>query len=77
MTGLTIRAATLRAVCALLMMMTLVGTTAAVAAANVTHAPKHHRSHHVRHHSAGIPQHNGGDRDSDNNGAPSDGDGNQ
>jgi predicted lipoprotein with Yx(FWY)xxD motif len=27
--------------------------------------------------SGGIPQHNGGDMDSDNNGAPSDGDGNQ
>jgi hypothetical protein len=26
---------------------------------------------------AGIPQHNGGDRDADNNGGPSDGDGNQ
>ncbi len=26
--------------------------------------------------SGGIPQHNGGDRDSDNNGGPSDGDGN-
>jgi hypothetical protein len=30
----------------------------------------------LAHHSA-IPQHNGGDRDSDNNGSPSDGDGNQ
>lgn len=27
--------------------------------------------------SAGIPQHNGGDHDPDNHGAPSDGDGNQ
>ena len=37
-------------------------------------------SHHNRHHGAshatgGIPQHNGGDRDPDNNGWPSDGDG--
>ena len=41
-------------------------------------AAAHRRSvheHHV-HHSLGIPQHNGGDRDSDNNGGPSDGDGN-
>jgi len=36
----------------------------------------HHRHHHRRHHHSGIPQHNGGDRDSDNNGGPSDGDGN-
>jgi hypothetical protein len=40
-----------------------------------------HRSHHHAHHSShrassGIPQHNGGDRDADNNGGPSDGDGN-
>jgi hypothetical protein len=34
----------------------------------------HSRPHHRHHH--GIPQHNGGDRDSDNNGGPSDGDGN-
>jgi hypothetical protein len=40
------------------------------------HAAKHHkkRHHHRKHH--GIPQHNGGDRDADNNGGPSDGDGN-
>jgi hypothetical protein len=37
------------------------------------HAAKHHRHH--RHHTA-IPQHNGGDQDADNNGGPSDGDGN-
>jgi hypothetical protein len=30
--------------------------------------------HHHHHH--GIPQHNGGDHDADNNGGPSDGDGN-
>ncbi len=35
-----------------------------------------HRVHH-RHESGGIPQHNGGDHDGDNNGAPSDSDGNQ
>jgi hypothetical protein len=30
---------------------------------------------HHRHHHHGIPQHNGGDHDADNNGGPSDGDG--
>ena len=42
------------------------------------HAAKHHRKHHrTKHHAVrGIPQHNGGDHDSDNNGGPSDGDGN-
>jgi hypothetical protein len=37
------------------------------------HVVKHHRHH--RHHTS-IPQHNGGDQDADNNGGPSDGDGN-
>jgi hypothetical protein len=32
--------------------------------------------HHRHHHHRGIPQHNGGDHDADNNGGPSDGDGN-
>jgi hypothetical protein len=32
-------------------------------------------SHHHRHSHRGIPQHNGGDHDADNNGGPSDGDG--
>ncbi len=36
----------------------------------------HHHHHHHRHHHHGIPQHNGGDHDADNNGGPSDGDGN-
>jgi hypothetical protein len=31
---------------------------------------------HHRHHHHGIPQRNGGDHDADNNGGPSDGDGN-
>jgi hypothetical protein len=39
------------------------------------HHVKHHVKHHAKHHSA-IPQHNGGDHDADNNGGPSDGDGN-
>jgi hypothetical protein len=34
----------------------------------------HHKPHHKVHHTS-IPQHNGGDRDADNNGGPSDGDG--
>ena len=55
--------------------------TLAVAAARPRphHVSHHHvtRSHHVKPRPSGIPQHNGGDRDSDNNGAPSDGDGNQ
>jgi hypothetical protein len=34
------------------------------------------RHHHHHHHHRGIPQHNGGDHDADNNGGPSDGDGN-
>lgn len=40
----------------------------------------HHRVHHHRvphHHLHGVPQHNSGDHDSDNNGGPSDGDGNR
>lgn len=38
--------------------------------------PHHHRHHHVVRHHGKIPQHNGGDQDADNNGGPSDGDGN-
>jgi hypothetical protein len=52
---------------------------ASSAAALPANAATHHRHHHARHHSvhpSGIPQHNGGDRDADNNGGPSDGDGN-
>jgi hypothetical protein len=45
--------------------------TPALAGAHVS--LRHHRHHH--HHSS-IPQHNGGDHDADNNGGPSDGDGN-
>ncbi len=35
-----------------------------------------HHHHHHHHHHHGIQQHNGGDHDADNNGGPSDGDGN-
>ena len=54
------------------------GATAGVAQATGgthAHAARHHHKKHHRHHSR-IPQHNGGDHDSDNNGGPSDGDGN-
>jgi hypothetical protein len=59
-----------------------VGGLAGVAQARTSHGTKHHTKHHTRHKthrsmSGGIPQHNGGDHDPDNNGAPSDGDGNQ
>ena len=41
-------------------------------------ATHHHKKHHKKHkkHHPSIPQHNGGDHDADNNGGPSDGDGN-
>ena len=42
-------------------------------------AARRARHHHVRHQRSvhhGIPQGNGGDQDADNNGGPSDGDGN-
>jgi len=49
----------------------------AVATASPAHVSAHAAKHHKkRHHHRGIPQHNGGDRDADNNGGPSDGDGN-
>lgn len=47
--------------------------TALPASATIGHATHHPRHHH--HRRRGIPQHNGGDRDPDNNGHPSDGDG--
>ena len=48
--------------------------SASVVSAQNAHAARSH--HHKRHHRAcHIPQHNGGDRDSDNRGGPSDGDG--
>lgn len=49
----------------------------AQAATRSSDAATHHAvKRHARHHRHGIPQHNGGDRDGDNNGARSDGDGN-
>jgi Spy/CpxP family protein refolding chaperone len=66
-----------KALAALLAVAALAGgTTAGVAQATGghAHAARHHKKHH-RHHSR-IPQHNGGDHDADNNGGPSDGDGN-
>jgi hypothetical protein len=46
------------------------------ASRHVTHHRSRHR-HRRRHAAPGIPQHNGGDHDPDNNGARSDGDGAQ
>jgi hypothetical protein len=49
----------------------------AQAAAPSSHTTRHHpRPHHHRSQHSSIPQHNGGDHDADNNGGPSDGDGN-
>jgi hypothetical protein len=50
-------------------------TSSTSQAAHRHHSAKHHHHHHHHHH-RGIPQHNGGDHDADNNGGPSDGDGN-
>jgi hypothetical protein len=62
--------------CGLVPTAALVSATSAAAA--TTHHVRHHMpARHARRGQSGIPQHNGGDRDSDNNGAPSDGDGNQ
>jgi hypothetical protein len=47
-----------------------IGGAVALPAAMAGH---HHRHRHHHHH--GIPQHNKGDHDADNNGGPSDGDG--
>jgi hypothetical protein len=79
MIGSKIQAVALSGLAGVLVPIALAGTTAA-ADASSGHTASHQRSargaHRVHHHH-GIPQHNGGDRDSDNNGAPSDGDGNQ
>jgi hypothetical protein len=48
----------------------IAGLALAVGGAGVAVAGHHHHHHHH-----GIPQHNGGDHDADNNGGPSDGDG--
>lgn len=52
--------------------------TPTLAVASAKPRPHHvKRSHPTQRHHSGIPQHNGGDHDSDNTGAPSDGDGNR
>ena len=62
----------------LLVPIALAGTTAAATASTRrTTSHRHVGAQRVHRRHVGIPQHNGGDRDSDNNGAPSDGDGNQ
>jgi hypothetical protein len=73
-----LRSGAVQAICSLAIVMTLI-STASVATADVGHASRrhHHSTHHTRGRHMGIPQHNGGDHDSDNNGGPSDGDGNQ
>jgi hypothetical protein len=72
-----IHALALSGLAGVLVPMALAGTTAA-ANASTGHAASHNRrAAGARLHRHGIPQHNGGDRDSDNNGARSDGDGNQ
>jgi hypothetical protein len=50
-----------------------IGVAGVAQAAPSKHHHRHHRHHH---HHTSIPQHNGGDHDADNNGGPSDGDGN-
>jgi hypothetical protein len=50
------------------------GSVTALPATAAAHPSRHHSRHPVVR--TGIPQHNGGDRDGDNNGTPSDGDGN-
>lgn len=55
-----------------------VGMAAALAVLGIVAgatAPSAIAGHHHHHHHHGIPQHNGGDHDADNNGGPSDGDG--
>jgi len=60
-------ATTARRIAVILAVMAL-GGAGGISAAIAGHP--HHGHHH------GIPQHNGGDHDADNSGAPSDGDGN-
>jgi len=47
-------------------------TATVVSASSSVHVARHHHRHH---HACHIPQRGGGDRDSDNRGGPSDGDG--
>jgi len=55
---------------------TLTATSAAALPATAAAHQTHHPARHHHHVSSGIPQHDGGDHDGDNNGGPSDGDGN-
>jgi hypothetical protein len=52
----------------------LIGSAGATTSLGSAGASTHHSSHRS-HHASCIPQHGGGDRDSDNHGGPSDGDG--
>jgi hypothetical protein len=78
MIGSKIRTLAAPVLAGLLVPMAL-ATSAAMATASARHAASHRRprARQAHGHHGAIPQHNGGDRDSDNNGAPSDGDGNQ
>jgi Spy/CpxP family protein refolding chaperone len=78
MIGSKIRTLAVPVVAGLLVPTALAGSTAA-ATASVHRATSHRRlrAQQAHGHHGGIPQHNGGDRDSDNNGASSDDDGNQ
>jgi hypothetical protein len=69
----------LKALVASLLTLAAVSTplvTAGAQAHPVKHSAKHVRKHHPPRRHSKIPQRNGGDQDSDNNGGPSDGDGN-
>jgi hypothetical protein len=80
MTSISLRRWALTGFVALSGTATGVGGLAGVAPAKAghSHRAKHPAKHHKSHRSqgGGIPQHNGGDHDADNNGGPSDGDGN-
>jgi len=67
----------LRVVAALLVTSLASALPAGAAPLSSRHSAHRHRHHPAtrRHTSARIPQQNGGDRDSDNNGGRSDGDG--
>jgi hypothetical protein len=52
-----------------------VAVVVALGLAGTAEASSHHHRHHHKTHHSSIPQHNGGDRDADNNGGPSDRDG--
>jgi hypothetical protein len=56
--------------------MVAAGLATALPTSAATHRPRHPAHHRSQQAGISIPQHNGGDRDADSNGGPSDGDGN-